>query len=94
MAGKSGITRVAIQRQWPHRVELPAVRGPENTAATWGLAKELGGAPYPLSDFHDDRHFTVFCFRTAEAAKAFHDRFGGELLPLDEDTPERRRLRR
>jgi hypothetical protein len=81
MAGKSGITRVAIQRQWPHCVELPVVRGPKNTAATWGLAKELGAAPYPFSDFHDDRHFTVFHFRTAEDAQAFHARFGGKVLP-------------
>jgi hypothetical protein len=84
MVRKSGITLAVIRRQWPHRVELPAeaVRGPENTAATWGLSKELGGAPYPLSDFHDDRHFTVFHFRTAEDAQAFHARFGGELLPV------------
>jgi hypothetical protein len=93
VAGKSGIARVAIQRQWPHRVELPAVRGPEHTAATWGLAKELGGAPYPLSDFHDHRHFTVFHFSTAEAAQTFAERFGGELLPVFEGKPERRQRR-
>jgi hypothetical protein len=66
------------------------VRGQENTAATWGLAKELGGAPYPLSDFHDDRHFTAFHFKTAEDAQAFHERFGGELLTVV-DEPRRRR---
>jgi hypothetical protein len=59
-----------------------------------GLAKELGGAPFPLSDFHDDRHFTIFHFATAEAAQAFHTRFGGELLPVVEDKPGRRRRRR
>jgi hypothetical protein len=83
MAGKSGITSALIRRQWPHRVELPAVRGPENTAATWGLAKELGAAPHPTSDFHDDRHFTIFHFKTAKDAETFHARFGGKLLPAD-----------
>jgi hypothetical protein len=91
VAGKSGVARVAIQRQWPHGVELPAVRGPENIAATWGFAEELGGASYPLSDFHDDRHFTVFHFRTTEAAQAFHARFGGKLRPLDEPRQPRKR---
>jgi hypothetical protein len=40
-----------IRRQWPRRVELPdeELRGTENCAGTWGLAKELGAAPYPLS---------------------------------------------
>jgi hypothetical protein len=91
MVRKGEIGLSQIRRQWPHRVELPAdaVRGPANSAATWGLAKELGGAPYPLAEFHDDCHFSVFHFKTAEAAQAFHDRFGGELLPLDE--PRRRR---
>jgi hypothetical protein len=32
----------------------------------------------------DARDFTVFCFGTAEAAQAFHERFGGELLPAAE----------
>jgi hypothetical protein len=65
---KGEITPAAIRRQWPHRVELPpeAMRGQENSAATWGLGKELGAAPYPLSDFNDDRHFSVFHFKTAE----------------------------
>jgi hypothetical protein len=47
---KGEITPAVIKRQWPHRVELPAeaVRGEENAAATWGFAKPLGAAPYPL----------------------------------------------
>jgi hypothetical protein len=67
MTPKGEITQAIIGRQWPHRVELSdeAVRGEENSAATWGLAKELGAAPYPLSDFHDDRRFVVFHFKTA-----------------------------
>jgi hypothetical protein len=96
MVRKGEIGRRQIERQWPHRVELPseAVRGAENSAATFGLAKELGGAPYPLSDFRDDRHFTVFHFQTTEAAQAFAERFSGKVLPLVEDKPGRRRRRR
>jgi hypothetical protein len=62
MTGKGEIGRAQIKRRWPHRVELPAeaVRGPENSAATFGVAKALGAAPYPLSAFHDDRFFAVF----------------------------------
>jgi hypothetical protein len=48
----------------------------------------MGAAPYPLSAFHNDRHFAVFHFKTAEAALAFHERFGGELLPVE---PQRKR---
>jgi hypothetical protein len=86
MARKGEITRAIIRRQWPHRVELPAeaVRGPEHS-----VAKALCAAPYPLSAFHDDQFFAVFHFSTAEAAQAFHARFGGELLQPAE--PRRRR---
>jgi hypothetical protein len=48
------------------------------------LAKELAGEPRRYRLERDGRDFTVFCFGTAEAAQAFHGRFGGELLPLDE----------
>jgi hypothetical protein len=84
MIRKGEITPAIIRRKWPHRVELSAeaVRGAENSAATFGLAKELSGAPYPLSDFHDDRHFAVFHFKTAEHAATFCKRFGGVLLPV------------
>lgn len=47
MIRKGEITPAVMRRRWPHCVELPAeaVRGGENTAATFGLAKVLGGAP-------------------------------------------------
>jgi hypothetical protein len=82
MTRKGEITRAVIKRQWPHRVELlsEATRGAENSAATWGFAAELGAAPYPLSDFHDDRHFSIFHFKTAADAEAFVARFG-QVLP-------------
>ena len=83
MTRKGEITPAVIRCQWPHRVELPseAVRGAENSAATWGFAASLGAAPYPLSDFHDDRHFSVFHFKTAADAETFAARFGGKVLP-------------
>jgi hypothetical protein len=89
---KGEITRADIGREWPHRVELPdeAVRG-KNCEPTWGLAKELGAAPYPLSDFHDDRHFSIFHFKTSADAEAFHAWFGGRLLPVVDKTPRGRR---
>lgn len=90
---KGDVTPVAIRRRFPYRVELPAgpARGEESSAATWGLAKRLGAAPYPLSAFHDDRHFAAFHFKTAAAALAFRERFGGELLlPIE---PQHRRRR-
>jgi hypothetical protein len=90
---KGDVAPAAIRRRFPYRVELPAglVRGQEYCAATRGLAKKLGAAPYPLSAFHDDRHFAVFHFKAAEAALAFHERFGGELLLIE--PPHRRRQR-
>jgi hypothetical protein len=62
MATRQGeITPAVIRRKWPHRVEPPAEasRGAVNSAATWGLAKELGATPYPLSEFRDDHHWTM-----------------------------------
>jgi hypothetical protein len=76
-----------------HTVGLPAgaVRGQENSAVTWGLAKKLGVAPYPLTAFYNDRHFAMFHFKTAEAALAFHEWFGGELRSVE---PQRGRRQR
>jgi hypothetical protein len=90
MTRKVQIGRPQIRRGWPHRVELPdeAVCG-HNCDATFNLAKKLGGAPYPLPDFHDDRRFSIFHFRTAADAQAFHKRFGGELLSVIEQRRRR-----
>jgi hypothetical protein len=54
------------------------VRGPANAATVRGFAASLQAAAltYHLTD--PDR--VVFCFPTAEAAQAFAERFGGELL--------------
>ena len=76
---KSETTRSLLNRNYPHHVAMPAeaLRGSVN-----GHAKDLGGAlsPYHLS--RGGRDLRVFCFATAEAAQAFHERFGGEVLPV------------
>jgi hypothetical protein len=79
-----------IQRWWPHHVALfaEAVRGVTNLPL-YEAAKEMGGAPQPYYLIRDGRELVVFCFTTAEAAQAFAQRFGGEMLSVEE--PRRRR---
>jgi hypothetical protein len=83
MAHKCRVTISQIKRDWPHHVALPAevVRGVTNMPM-YVLAKELGGAPRPYRRERDGREVVVFCFTTAEAAQAFAERFGGEILPV------------
>jgi hypothetical protein len=88
---RGGITRNLLARQFPYRVALPAgaLRGAAASVPIHTAAKELGGA---LPGRHIQREggdSVVFHFATADAAHAFHARFGGELLPLDD--PRRRR---
>jgi hypothetical protein len=65
-------------------VALPAevLRGAVNSMPIHAAAKELAGALPPLHMRRDGRDMVVFCFATAEAAQTFHERFGGELLPV------------
>jgi hypothetical protein len=78
------ITRGQLNRQWPHHVELPAeaLHGAVNSMRIYALAKGLQGAPRPYRLEREDHDYVVFCFATAEAAQAFHERFGGQLLPV------------
>jgi hypothetical protein len=91
MARKGELNRGQLDRRWPHHVVLPAeaVRGLANSETVRGFAASLQAAPltYPRRD--GDRDFVVFCFAAAEAAQAFAERFGGQLLPVVE--PPRRR---
>jgi hypothetical protein len=77
------VTISQIKRGWPHHVALPAeaMRGATNMPM-YVLAKGLGGAPRPYRMERDNRHYVVFCFATAEAARTFAERFGGEVLPV------------
>jgi hypothetical protein len=90
MTRKGEITERQIRRDWPHHVALPAeaLRGTANSMPKYVLAKELEAAPMPYHLQRDGREFVVFCFVTAEAAQAFAERFGGELLPAA-GTPQR-----
>lgn len=95
MARKGEITRAIINRRWPYGVELQAeaARGIEKSAATWGLAATLEGAPYPLPRFRNDSHYVVFHFKTDADAAAFAARFDGKLLPVKAPRSGRSRQR-
>ena len=88
---RGGTHRSLLDRNYPYHVALPAeaLRGRVNRTAMYGLAKDLGGtlSPYHLS--RGGRDLRVFCFPTAEAAQAFAEQFGGEVLPSI-DEPRRR----
>jgi hypothetical protein len=81
---KGELTERQIKREWPHHVALPAeaLRGVVNSMAIHGLVKELAGAPMPYHLKRGGQDLRVFCFKTAEEALAFAERFGGELLAL------------
>jgi hypothetical protein len=95
MVRKGEIGLRQIKRDWPHHVALRAedLRGPANSMPKHVLAKELEAAPMPYHLNRDDGEFVVFCFLTVEAAQTFAERFGGELMPVVEDKPGRRRRR-
>jgi hypothetical protein len=80
---RGGTTQGLLDRLWPYQVALPAesLRGAENSMSVYALAKELAGEPRWYRLERDGRDLVVFCFATAEAAQAFAERFGGELLP-------------
>jgi hypothetical protein len=79
---KGELTERQIRRDWPHHVALPveALRGASSSMPKYVLARELKAAPMPYHLNRDGREFVVFCFLTAEAARTFAERFGGELL--------------
>jgi hypothetical protein len=83
---KSETVRSLLDRDYPHRVAMPAeaLRGIENSTAMCGLANDLGGALPPYDLTRGGRDLRVFRFASAEAAQAFHAQFGGEVLPIDE----------
>jgi hypothetical protein len=79
---KGEIGRTQLARWWPHHVALPAkaVRGVANSEYVRGFAGTLSCAPRAYSLRRDDRDFVVFCFKAAEDAQAFAERFNGDLL--------------
>jgi hypothetical protein len=86
MTRKGELSRGRLNREWPHHLALPAeaVRGPASAATVRSFATSLSAAALIYHLRQDDRDLVVFCSVTAEAAQAFAERFGGELLPVDE----------
>jgi hypothetical protein len=80
---KGELTTTQLKRDWPHHVALPVekVRGIANGETVRGFAGTLSAAAltYHLRRGDDD-HRVVFCFKTAEDAQTFAERFGGERL--------------
>jgi hypothetical protein len=80
---KSETARSLLYRNYPHHVAMPAeaLRGSVSSTAMRGHAKVLGGALSPYHLIRGGQDLRVFCFVTAEAARAFHERFGGDMRP-------------
>ena len=57
-------------------------KGVENHTAVNKFANTLSVAPAYDVLYRNDTFFHVYCFRTAEDAQAFAERFGGKVLPL------------
>src|SRR5689334_2750098 len=80
---KGELSRVAIDREWPHQVALPEARciGHEyRTIHLFADRESLSLCPRGLAFRRDDQWFNVFCFAECEHADRFMERFGGELI--------------
>jgi hypothetical protein len=89
---RGGTHRSLLDRNYPPTTSPCRPRPCEagvNRTALYALAKDLGGtlSPYHLS--RGGRDLRVFCFPTAEAAQAFAERFGGEVLPSVDEPRQR-----
>ncbi len=79
---KAELTMKQVTRDWAHRVMLSEdkVRGTENHTTVHTFADALSVAPLRDHIWRNDRLYFAFCFKTAEDAQTFAERFGRELL--------------
>jgi hypothetical protein len=93
MTGKGEIGRAQIKRRWPHRVELQPRRCAALRTARRPSASPRRSARRPIRFQPFTTIGSLQCSTSAppRLRKAVHARFGGELLPVVEDDPERRR---
>jgi len=83
MAYKGQIKTSEVERRYPHIVELMVPLNGFGTTLNlmhdWhtfpGIQTQRGSGRY-----HDGRHYVRWCFADPEAAKAFQEEFGGELI--------------
>jgi hypothetical protein len=80
---KGELSKGMIDRQWPHRVALPAYRYLGHNYLTIHFfcdAEGLSLCTRRHSYRHNDIDMTVFCFAKRDDAEKFRDRFGGDML--------------
>ena len=70
-----------LDGQWPHQVALPAGASMGHHYFTIRIfCENLSLGPLSHSFRRNGRDFNVFCFRDAEHAERFRERFGGRVL--------------
>jgi hypothetical protein len=85
MPRKGELTRVKINRDWPHQVALPeAATIGASYSVVHDFCKVLSIYPRGYSFRRGDRSFNVFCFAERDHAESFRDRFDGELIDPNE----------
>ena len=79
MRRKGELSSAAIDREWPHQVVLPARIGQgDGYGEIHEFCRDLTLCTRGHSLCHDDQWFHVYCFKEADDARKFMERFGGE----------------
>lgn len=78
---KGELSKAAIDRGWPHQVALEArlCVGHHYYSLRY-FCVGLSLCDRGHSFFRDGKDFTVFCFAVEDHARAFSDKFSGELM--------------
>jgi len=76
-----GLSKDAIDRDWPHQVAVPARRCTSRNYETIRIFCEgLSLCPLGHSFYRDGTDMNVFCFADRAHAERFLARFGGEFI--------------